>query len=182
VIVLEPQIKVWKPTIPGPQLRPVITVRVLAHPELNLLSGSTKKTHYDLSVFILGCLHKFYITSNLWLQALEDAAEPVEVRGLLGYDCFFEGQIKQNEPGKCGPVTIALGGGNITMTCATSGAEIWYTSDGSFPYQGTMGGRATTAAKYTAPFASVAGKTYWACAFKTGTGALLSGDVAELLT
>lgn len=179
VIVLQPEIRTRLPAVPGPQLGLVFPVRILEHPELNLLTGSTKKTAGALAIFILRALHKFTITKNIRLRAADNAADPVEVKGLVGYDTFFETEVNQDEAAKCEPVYLTYGGGNLTATCATSGAAIYYTTDGTFPYQGTIGGRATTAALYTVPVAVAAGKTVWACAYKAN---YLSGDVAELLT
>lgn len=66
---------------------------------------------------------------------------------------------------RCGPPLIdpdsGAGSQTVTLTTATSGAQIYYTLDGSYPRQGN-------GTLYTAPFVPGAGKTLIAAAQKTG--------------
>lgn len=52
----------------------------------------------------------------------------------------------------------------VTLTCATSGAAIYYTLDGSHPWSGN-----TSAALYSTPFTLTEAKTVRAIAYKSGS-------------
>jgi hypothetical protein len=57
-------------------------------------------------------------------------------------------------------VAISVSGGNVTLSCATSGASIYYTTDGSLPTPGST--------EYAAPFPVPTGKLLRAMAFLSG--------------
>jgi hypothetical protein len=74
---------------------------------------------------------------------------------------------------KVAPVTITNATGSITLACGTSGAAIYYTTDGTFPYFGNA-----NATLYGTPFATPAtGTLIRAAAYKTGS---VGSNVAEL--
>lgn len=62
-------------------------------------------------------------------------------------------------PARCFPPIISFGGGNCTITCATSGVTILYTTDGSYPTK-------DDAETYSAPFAVDSGDVVLAVATK----------------
>jgi len=103
--------------------------------------------------------------------------EPVEIAGELGgvvkayqvnfitYEADSEAVEMVSEP------QFGQEGGAFTLSCATAGAEIWYSTDDSYPAPGRPG-----SAKYEGPV-SVSGElTVRAAAFKAG---LIGSSVAR---
>ncbi len=74
-------------------------------------------------------------------------------------DYFASGVTTYNLP-QCAKPVITISGGNVTITCATEGATIHYTTDG------TPANSSSTA--YTAPFAKGSAATFRAIATKIG--------------
>lgn len=74
-------------------------------------------------------------------------------------DYFASGVTTYNLP-QCAKPVITISGGNVTITCATEGATIHYTTDG------TPANSSSTA--YTAPFAKGSASTFRAIATRAG--------------
>jgi hypothetical protein len=84
----------------------------------------------------------------------------------------FGARLSVSSPVRVAAPTIAVGTGPVTVTlsCTTSGAAIYYTTDESFPWSGN-----TTATLYAAPVTVTASCNFRACAHKAGS---ISSDVA----
>lgn len=74
-------------------------------------------------------------------------------------DYFASGVTTYNIP-QCAKPVITISGGNVTITCATEGAEIHYTTDGN--------PATTSSTTYIAPFAKGDATTFRAIAIKAG--------------
>lgn len=74
-------------------------------------------------------------------------------------DYFASGVTTYNIP-QCAKPVITISGGNVTITCATEGAAIYYTTDGS--------PATSSSAAYTVPFAKGSATTFRAIATKAG--------------
>jgi hypothetical protein len=74
-------------------------------------------------------------------------------------------------------VTIAVDDGEATLTCATSGATIFYTLDGTYPGSGN-----SAAVEYSAPFAVSSGQRIRTSAEKKADGYLGSRISTELIS
>jgi len=55
----------------------------------------------------------------------------------------------------------------VTITCNSSGVDIWYTTDATYPWPGTAL-NVSTAVKYTAPFSIPSAKVVRAAAYRAG--------------
>lgn len=106
-----------------------------------------------------GALHQFAIEGKILLYQDEKAIEPLaglekEFPGCLGYRVQLRGRMSEAAAGKCALPAITAPGQRVSFSTAEEGAEIYYTTDGSFPGPGNAGG---TAAVYTEPFEVSAG-------------------------
>ena len=91
------------------------------------------------------------------MQAAEDWAP------LDAYRLRFKIRMPRNQGEKTAQPTITENTGSITLACSTSGAQIYYTTDQSYP------GRSNPAAKlYEAPFTATAGDVINAAAYASG--------------
>jgi len=82
---------------------------------------------------------------------------------LVSFTCL---EAPMTGPAAVAQLTWAVNGGLMTLTCATAGAEIWFTVDGSSPLPGSVKA-GSTARLYAAPIAS-AGQVIRARAFVAG--------------
>jgi len=67
---------------------------------------------------------------------------------------------------RCAPLTVVQGAGTVTLTCATAGAEIWYTTDGTTP-SSKLAGNASSYL-YTGPVPVLSGDVVRAAAYASG--------------
>lgn len=180
VIVMMPVIDVADPEVRGPQLEALFTLRTLENPSMNLHATGTGKTAEDLALFVLRALHLWQICERLGsLYAGRQAVVPAVVEGLIGYDVTLKARVGQDVEAQCVAPVMAVAGNEVVVSSETAGAEIWVTVDGSYPYRGTLNGRATTAIPMASGLAYAEGGQYRAVAYKTG---YLGSDVAEMLT
>jgi hypothetical protein len=164
-IVLKPRLVPVTPDAPGPEYFIEITVQVLTQPLMNDGDGGTGKQTEAIATRtrILG--HNF-----AGFTFFEQQGEDVP-KGKDSYSVTFRRRAQDNEQ-RCGKPLIDPDSGAaatlVTLTSATAGATIYYTTDGSLPTEedGTL---------YAGPFAAPAGRVR-AIAYKDG---LIASDVAE---
>jgi hypothetical protein len=153
-IVGMPTFSVPSPDTPGPVGNVEQSILVLEHPELNAGSAGTGSNAEEVALEIVQQLHHYMPASVAQvLTARADAIVPdLTVENLVGYLVTLHTSGGLEKPAKVATPAIsgssATAPSTITITCATSGATIRYTTDGSNPSPGNP-----TAATYSAPFA-----------------------------
>lgn len=133
---------------------------------------------------LLDVLHMQEIQGIGTLYAVDRAIEPArDYEFINAYRVFlFLRTAQANQTDRCAPVTITNDAGTVTLACATSGAEIYYTTDGSFPDQAVVDPVSLSpinpqTRRYTAPFAVNVGDTIRATAYAAGKN---NGAITQL--
>lgn len=109
-----------------------------------------------------------------------DGMEPVPVQdGQVSYVAYFRCLRADSPATQCATVGISPASGagptTVTLTCATAGASIYYTTDGSYPSSIN-----TAATLYSAPFSAAAAALVRACASKPNDSTFQDGNVAQV--
>ena len=145
----------------GPLCQVSVVVRVQELPVKNFVPNGMQKSAEDVADNIVRCLHLFGVGSGNVLRAAPEVLTPTDqFDPKVTIDCRFLQQTAFAGGAKVAPVTISAAGYEVTLTTATSGAALYYSTDGSYP---------TTL--YSAPFTVAAGTTVRAVATKTGSTA-----------
>ncbi len=165
VIVERPGFTVESPNLPGPEGFITLELLILC----DRLTNEGPQTGTGLAAdqcgqLIMEALHwqQFEGFGQLFsdrnaMQAAEDWAP------LDAYRLRFKIRMPRNQGEKTAQPTITENTGSITLACSTSGAQIYYTTDQSYP------GRSNPAAKlYEAPFTATAGDVINAAAYASG--------------
>jgi len=172
-IVLMPVLSGQDPNAPGPRYTVRYTVQVIDYPVIRRQSkGGTGMSAELICDRVREILHllNFGRGQTLAFDRLEPTQEPA---GMVGYGVTFRRIGTDAPPVGCAAVGISpLSGGvnpilpgpqTVTLTCATAGAAIWYTLDGSYP--SSVNPNATL---YAAPFVAPPGATVRAAAELAG--------------
>ncbi len=162
VTVLMPIGDCEKPNLPGPQLTFVYTVRVQELVQLNMSPAGTRKSAEEIALYALGLLHQCSLNGRQVLTAEAHTLTPsLDFAPRLTYDLRLRQLGALPQPVRCAAPVIALSGDTATLTCATAGAAIYYTTDGSYPSpaNGTL---------YSAPVTAASGLTMLAAASHSG--------------
>ncbi len=179
VLVGMPVIDVVDPNVPGPQLEVRLPFRVQENPTINQGSGGTQKSAEEVALNILKIVHQFQLAGFVGFYGDKGAITPnTEFEGLVTYDVTLTGRLGTTPLTKCAMPTIAEATLTITLACATSGAAIYYTADGTFPGSTNLVSNGGTAVLYTVPFAVTSGTVVRYAAFKTG---LIGSDVGRAI-
>jgi hypothetical protein len=159
-IVGMPTFSVPSPDAPGPVGNVEQSILVLEHPELNSGTSGTGTNAEEVCLEIVQQLHHFMPASVAQvLTARADAIVPdLSVENLVGYLVTLHTSGGLEKPAKVATPSITRAGSTlpdtVTITCATSGATIRYTTDGSNPSSGNA-----ASLTYSVPFAiTVAGE------------------------
>ncbi len=154
------------PNVPGPQLRLRLSVQVLINPIINEGSTGTQKELSEIALNVIQAGHHFQLQNVAGLTAGEDAFSPGvdEEKGLLVGVVTLESLLQLDQPTSVA-MPAATVAASVTLTCATSGASIYYTTDESLPWVDNA-----TALLYSAPFVTPAsGTVIRAAAYKSGS-------------
>lgn len=161
LVVLRPEITEGEKNLPGPPLTLRIEIQCVEHPLLNRGADGTGVRSSQAALNALATLHLRHMGTCL-LFADKDPIKPVQVKTGYVSDAVtlyakFAGLVMDKPLG----ITPTIADDDITLTCATGGAAIYYTVDGSFPAE-------TAGTLYEAPFAAPdAGTTIRAAAYVT---------------
>lgn len=149
---------------PEDNVRGKYTVRTRLHvrvvPKFNNGTNGTGKTLGEITSRVVQNLHLFLRNSQTWL--VEKVLPYSDDAGTIGFEVIvsWAGTGEENLS-FCGSVNISTSGTTVTMTTGTSGASIYYTTDGTFPRSGN-------GTLYTAPFTAASGDVLCAAAYKSG--------------
>ncbi len=167
VVIMTPFGGVLKPDNPGPYLDDVrLMVRVYEKPLINRSAGGTGKTALEVVEQVLATLHHNPKDANIY--EMFKAANPAfslttddADESTIVYNVFFATScgLSLSIPAIEAPI-ITDDAGSITISCATPGAAIFYTTNGSYPNpQSTF---------YTGAFSISSGVTVRASAWLAG--------------
>lgn len=174
-VVLMPSLVPINPNVPGPEFTVEQTVQVIEQPLFNLGDTGTGKSAGQITQRVRQILHHF---SNGFGGTYNFAGlEPIQVdTGKISYGVKFSRQAGDAHVTKVLTPTISATAttapSTVTLACATAGAAIWYTTDGSYPSSANA-----AAHQYAASFAQATAATIRAAAEKTG---LQASNVKQL--
>jgi hypothetical protein len=172
IIVLMPSLTPETPDVPGPMYQVQLTAQVLELPLVAQGDGGIGLTAEAIAQVVRRSGHQ-WANGEGGLYVF-DGMEPIPVDGKISYGVRFTRQAGDAVPARVSQPSIhGVGGspGEYELTCITPGAEIYYTTDGSYP--ASSNGAATL---YTAPFAIADGTTVRAAAEAAG---LIPSDVTR---
>jgi hypothetical protein len=127
----------------------------------------------DVVVITWLILHQWLnqaVGSGNWFVSGFDPIE--DQKGAYGYRLILTVRFAADEPAKCANVITAVNAGHATLTCATGGASIYYTLDGSFPGPGNA-----AASLYAAPFVVASGTVILTAAYILNSQTVIGSDV-----
>lgn len=167
ILVQMPFLAVPEPNVPGPRLQLVQTFTVLEHPTLNAGSQGTGISAEQIAIEVLQLFHHWipYGVTQVFVGGPDAIVPDVSLDGLVAYTVTVSTFVALAKPDKVARPTISADGLTVTLACATSGASIVYSTDGSYP---------TTA--YAGPFTLPAAATVRAAASKPD---MQQSDVAQ---
>jgi hypothetical protein len=174
VMVMMPEALSGHRNVTGPILDWDFPVICIEQPDLNLDSqNGTLLSAEEIGQRVMDALHlhadEYYGTFAITGKAMKAEGDFV-FPGCIGYRVTLSLSVGRNtQTARCAGVAVAIGTGTCTLTCATVGAEIYYTTDGTFPsWSNTVN---PSAILYETPFAVVSGDIIRACAYAMGYNA-----------
>lgn len=167
VVVMSPVASDEAGDIPLACLQPIMTVRVLENPLINNSGVGTKKEALSTAKRVV-MLFKHFSIQGVCTALIPDkptivpVADPV---ASVAYEVRFKTRDDSPDSApKVAGVKIVNASGEVTLTCATEGAAIYYTTDESYPWSGN-----DEATLYSAPFSVTTPLTVRAGAYKAGS-------------
>ena len=133
IIVMMSEGEVPNPGGPGPALELVQVVRVIENPMINEGADGTGLTAEEVAVLVLSALHQWTTDGRQALYPAKQALKEVNLANGLGYDVTFNRLMPLAPRTATARPIITIADPSMTITCATSGAAIYYSVDGSFP-------------------------------------------------
>lgn len=168
VIALLPEIEGSGGEGPGPDVTGALRFHVIEIPLINNdATSGTLKSASKISLNVLNTLHRYM--AGVFRVTLMAGRRPItplntEEPGVVSYVVQLDAAFTINRRYKVATPSASVADGLMTLTCTTSGATIYYTTDGSYP-----GPQNATALTYSAPFAVTNGASIRA-------GAVLTSD------
>ena len=172
MVVLQTEVVESAANLPGPTLGIQQEIQVIEHPLMNRGATGTGVRCSAAALTVLGALH-LHCVGDLLLFAEKDPVKPFKVKpGFVSHVVTLKVRNAGLDPvEKPADVAASISGTDATLTCATSGAAIWFTADGSYPAPDNE-----EATQYSAPFTVELGTWIRAAAYKTG---LHAGNATE---
>lgn len=171
--VMMPELELPTPGMPGPNLLEVVmTVRVVENPMFNMGANGTLITAEDAAVKTLQALHHWSPNGANAFMGDKKPVRPVPNQSLPTYDVICRMPMGLSIYPFVQKPVISESAPIVTLSCATDGASIHYTLDGSLP--------TPDSAEYTAPLdlgGQAAGTLLRVAAYKSG---LLGSSVSQL--
>lgn len=164
VIVEKPELVAPLPNVPGPQGDLVIVCLVLEDPFTNLGANGTMMPADQVAQKVLDIGHLWNVEGlGMWRADTNAISSARDWEPLRAFRARLRIANNRGQTQRVERVNSSTGGGNMTLTCATAGAAIYYSKNGAFP------GPSNTAAGailYTAPFAVTTGDVVRVAAYK----------------
>lgn len=176
VLIEMPTVEVPANQAVGPKqnLRPSFVVFQNGDAALTPETGSGLYAE-TIAQLVLDTLHMQELQGIGTLYAQDRAIEPArEYEFVNAYRVSLILRSAQaNQTNRTAPVVITNNAGTVTLTCATAGAVIYYTKDGSFPDQAATDPVSAAAINlssqlYSAPFVVTSGEVIRAAAYLAG--------------
>lgn len=166
-VVMElPEFDVQHPNLPGPEAFLLLSFLVLEEPNLNFTPTlGTLISAEQAAQTLLEIFHDFQVEGFGTLFAAPKAIASVEdYPGIVGYRVTFRARVPRDQAARVATPVLSEAAGSLTMTCATAGAQIYFTTDGSFPGAGN-----SAAQLYSAALTVTAGDVIRAAAYLSGS-------------
>jgi hypothetical protein len=154
-IVLMPDFDNVEPNAPAPIGDVVLSARILESPLYNMGENGTGLSAEKLALRALRVLGFKCERTGTLLTASGDALRPYTeemASGVIGYDVSVRGQAGMIAGDKVAQPSISGTTLAVSLHCVTSGATLYYTTNGSYPASAN-----TAAQTYSAPFVVDAG-------------------------
>jgi hypothetical protein len=139
LVVLPPEITDAQPNLPGPAFNLTQQIQVIEAPLINRVTEDEGGTGTGIrsavaALRVLSALHQVS-TGDLMLYADGSAITPLEGKpGFVSHAVSLRATTGGlAAPRRVARPTAAVSGGNLLLACATTGAAIYYTTDGTFP-------------------------------------------------
>jgi hypothetical protein len=138
VVVDRPSRIVNTPEPSGPQFQVAIPVVVVEFPLTNRTPSGTNKSIESLTSEIMHLVHGWRPSPSvgqIWCG--EDAVSPVVgTDRMIASQVLFRSHMRFASPSRVALPVITQIGTELSITCNTPDASIYYTTDGSFPWVG----------------------------------------------
>lgn len=170
VLVMLPDGQVPEPNLPGPVLEIELTVRCLENPLFSeALTTGSGVTAEQCALNVLSLIHRWTNAENPW-RPDRRPIRSVDVKpGVICYDVVLLRSLGLPTRSRVARPVISVGEALVTLSCATSGADLFYTLDGRLPTPGQ-------GSLYEAPLDIEGPATLRAMAWKDG---LMPSDCAN---
>jgi hypothetical protein len=167
--------------IPGAQFESRIPLDILVKDDISLVvSNGAGITAEQIAITVWLLLSQFLNQATGSGNWTIEGWDPIEdKKGAYGYRIVIVARGAEDQPAKVAAPTANFAGGNCTLTTATGGAIIYYTTDGTFPgpWTAPAGYTANSSQAYSAPFSAPTGTQICACAFIANSTTTIGSDV-----
>lgn len=133
IVVMMSEGEVPSPNGPGPALELVQVVRVIENPMINEGTDGTGLTVEEVSTLVLSALHQWTNDGRQALYPAKQAMKEVNLANGVGYDVTFKRLMQLPPRAAVARPVITINDPSMTITCATSGAALYYTTNGAYP-------------------------------------------------
>lgn len=145
------------------QVKLSVLVEVGEVTDKNRSTLGTGKTAAEMAARVLQCLHCWDCGYGTLYAEANPVTELSLIKGQVGFALEFSVWCGFGTSEKVAAIT-ASGSEELTLTCSTPGAQIYYTTDGTLPTP-------TNGTAYTVPITATAGLELRACAYRSDRAA-----------
>lgn len=165
VVVLKPELLATDPDVPGPEYKISLTVVVVTQPLFNDGDTGTGLSTETVAGYVRKLFHRVPLGGGAEYVFTGQRGEE-QPEGRDAYSVTFTRRVMDQEDTRCGlplidvfysPVGLAGPTNAITLTCATPGAAIYFSVDGSYPSSQGAAASPPTSTLYHIPFFRSAG-------------------------